>query len=98
MYGDPGGIRTLDLDLERVACWASAPQGRVRVSLAPRSRGAAQTLRPATAPSPAHGRLGLGIRRDHGPDHEQAGEYKKKPTEPLDPPHGIPPGQHASLA
>jgi hypothetical protein len=25
--GDPGGIRTLDLDLERVACWASAPQG-----------------------------------------------------------------------
>src|SRR4030095_13835880 len=26
--GDPGGIRTHDLDLERVACWASAPQGR----------------------------------------------------------------------
>ena len=25
---DPGGIRTLDLHLERVACWASAPQGR----------------------------------------------------------------------
>lgn len=28
--GDPGGIRTHDLHLERVACWASAPQGRDR--------------------------------------------------------------------
>ena len=28
--GDPGGIRTRDLHLERVACWASAPQGRER--------------------------------------------------------------------
>jgi hypothetical protein len=28
IIGDPGGIRTLDLHLERVACWASAPQGR----------------------------------------------------------------------
>jgi hypothetical protein len=28
-FGDPGGIRTHDLDLERVACWASAPQGRI---------------------------------------------------------------------
>jgi hypothetical protein len=26
--GDPGGIRTLDLHLERVTCWASALQGR----------------------------------------------------------------------
>lgn len=26
--GDPGGIRTHDLHLERVACWAPAPQGR----------------------------------------------------------------------
>lgn len=33
--GDPGGIRTLDLHLERVACWASAPQGRSRLREVP---------------------------------------------------------------
>jgi hypothetical protein len=42
--GDPGGIRTRDLHLERVACWASAPQGRGTVwEKSPRVKGVAYT-------------------------------------------------------
>jgi hypothetical protein len=40
MYGDPGGIRTLDLQRERLACWASAPQGQATFMLPPWRSGA----------------------------------------------------------